>query len=58
MLSSHIFYKTLEIQISGWTANINFMSNYRDGDSILDFLDNCPSHANGDQSDVDKDGQG
>ena len=31
---------------------------FRDGDSILDFLDNCPSHANGDQSDVDKDGTG
>ena len=31
---------------------------YRDGDSILDFLDNCPSQANGDQSDIDRDGTG
>ena len=30
----------------------------RDGDGILDFLDNCPSYANGDQSDIDGDGVG
>ena len=30
----------------------------RDGDGILDFLDNCPSYANGDQSDIDGDGAG
>ena len=31
---------------------------FRDGDGILDFLDNCPSYANGDQSDIDGNGEG
>ena len=30
----------------------------RDGDGILDSMDNCVSYANGDQSDIDVDGIG
>lgn len=31
---------------------------YRDGDGILDSVDNCIDVANGEQSDIDKDGLG
>ena len=31
---------------------------FRDGDSIINYMDNCPLTANGDQSDVDGDGIG
>lgn len=31
---------------------------FRDGDGILDFLDNCPDSANPSQSDRDSDGSG
>ena len=36
----------------------NIFTYYRDGDSILDSVDNCPSYMNGDQSDADSDGIG
>lgn len=35
-----------------------FLCAYRDGDSILDIVDNCPSYPNADQSDIDSDGTG
>ena len=31
---------------------------FRDGDGILDILDNCPSYPNADQSDIDENGEG
>ena len=35
-----------------------FVNYFRDGDGIVDSLDNCPAYANGDQSDIDGDGTG
>lgn len=50
-----------KIQRSGQIEFIDyasFVSIRRDGDGVLDSLDNCPEVENGDQSDMDSDGTG
>ena len=45
------------LKVISWVNQQHYL-HCRDGDSVLDTNDNCPSYPNGDQSDIDGDGIG
>ena len=59
LASIYLFSKTIFMcnYITGYLKS-DFWLCLRDGDSIPDAFDNCPSYMNGDQADTDNDGIG
>lgn len=57
-LASATNIDTVRLLHSDIVQNYSFLQSDQDGDKVLDTVDNCPTVANPDQSDIDKDGKG